>query len=39
VWLTYALLLVTTADGVISAALLRQTGDPECLRLGPPKTA
>ena len=26
VWLTYALLLVTTADGVISAALLRQTG-------------
>lgn len=39
VWLTYALLLVTTADGVISAALLRQTGDPECLRLGPPKAA
>ena len=33
-WLTYVLLLVTTADGVVSAALLRQTGDPECLRLG-----
>ena len=39
VGLTYALLLVTTADGVISAALLRKTRDPECLRLGPPKAA
>lgn len=38
-WLTYVLLLVTTADGVISAALLRQTGDPECLRLWTPKAA
>ena len=39
VWLTYVLLLLTTADGVISAALLRQTGDPECLRLRAPKAA
>lgn len=38
-WLTYALLLLTTADGVISAALLRQTGDPECLRLRTPGVA
>lgn len=37
--LTYVLLLVTTADGVISAALLRRTGDPECLRLWTPKAA
>ena len=37
--LTYVLLLVTTADGVISAALLRCTGDPECLRLWAPKAA
>ena len=38
-WLTYVLLLLTTADGVISAALLRQTGDPECLRLRTPEAA
>ena len=38
-WLTYALLLLTTADGVVSAALLRQTGDPECLRLRTPEVA
>ena len=38
-WLTYVLLLLTTADGVTSAALLRQTGDPECLRLWAPKAA
>ena len=37
--ITYLLLLVTTADAVVSAALLRQTGDPECLRLGASKAA
>ena len=36
---TYALLLLTTADGVVSAALLRQTGNPECLRLRTPEAA
>ena len=37
--ITYLLLLVTTADAVVSAALLRQTGDPECLRLWASKAA
>ena len=35
--LTYALLLLTTADGVVSAALLRQSRDTECLRLWTPR--
>ena len=38
-WLAYLLLLLTAADGVCSAALLRRTRDPECLRLWTPKAA
>lgn len=37
--ITYFSLLVTTADGVVSAALLRETRDTECLRLWAPRAA
>ena len=37
--ITYLSLLVTTADGVVSAALLRETRDTECLRLWAPRAA